>query len=197
LPPDITQYVKLHAEPGIVGEFLLRHGNPARLKEQYDYVLFLLDDVEIQPDVDWNEMISLKSDLGLDIMAPSLTVDSVFSYEYMRHQPDSQYTVAVPRFLEYFCYFMDMRALERYYRLLKEDNPWVWGVDLVLVKHGKLRVGILNTMTVKHYYMGESYAYVKGANPRSDLIRYLARFNETPESILSRVRPVQYVVVKL
>lgn len=197
LPPDITEKVTLRNGPGIVGQFWMRHASPATLKDQYDYFLFLLDDVELQPDVDWSEMIALKNDLRLDILQPSMTEDSQYTYQYTRQQPQAQFSVAVTRLLEYFCFFMDFQALEKYFKLMTEDNPWMWGIDLVLVKHGKLRVGVTNHMTMKHHYKGESYAYVKGADPAGDFTRYLTKFNETPQSIFKNVRPYQYLVVKV
>jgi hypothetical protein len=156
---DHVERIVPHYAPGIVGKFMLEHAHPDALQAKgFTHLLLLLDDVELQDDVDWARALRLYDDLTLDVVSPCLTTDSQVQYPYMvTKAATSNADAFLVNACEMFCYLMDMHGLRRYYRLLDPENPWLWGIDLILVKHGKLRVALLNRMTAKHWYKGEGY----------------------------------------
>jgi hypothetical protein len=194
-----VERVVAHYGPGIVGDFLLRHCRPDDLQEKgFTHVLLLLDDVELQDDVDWCRLLRLYDDLALDIASPSMTPDSKVQYDYMVTKAKAPHGSNADAFLvnacEMFCYLMDLNGLRRYYRLLDADNPWLWGIDLVLVKHGRLRVALMNKMTMRHHYKGEGYALAPHRNPHADLVKYLEKYGETTAT-MARLRPYRTLIV--
>lgn len=182
-------------ERGVVGDFLRRHAQPKDV-EQYDYILCLLDDVELQVEGwDWQRLLRIKADLGLDIVAPSLTLDSAYVYDYMLTTPSSACTVKIGPACEYFCYFMETRrAWPTYHAHLDAHNPWGWGLDLLLNCVMGLRVGRLNHMLVRHHYQGKGYSTCPELDPYVGLAYLLAKHGKTREE-LSMLPATTYFVI--
>lgn len=160
---DLTSIVELHPEvkiihtPGIVGEFIKMYAPPSYV-DTFDYVLLLLDDVLLQPNVDFAKMIFRKNTLGLDIVSPTKTLDSQFVYYYMLTRPDEDFNVKITTMCEYFCFLMDPKSFAIYYSHIDaENNPWMWGLDLLVYFKIGLRVGMMNDMTMKHFYHKTCY----------------------------------------
>ena len=177
-------------ETGIVGEFIKRHANPVQLAP-YDYVLLLLDDVELI-NIDFEKVIQYQKDLKLDIVSPTMTPDSKYQYPYLL-QDNNPAQVKVTSVCEYFCMFFPLPSFRIYYQHITLDNPWMWGLDLVLHKHVGLTIGLLNEYTMKHWYKSECYAVRPDVNPAEGFHRCISRYGETADR-LAEQRAVRYVV---
>jgi len=59
----------------------------------------------------------------------------------------------VTSFVELMFYIMDSKSYTKYYEYLFFENPWVWGVDFLLYHMG-FKLGILDRMSIKHYFGG-------------------------------------------
>lgn len=176
LPDEILeQDVDVIYQKGIVGNFIKTHVTPQRLEEdKYDFVLLLLDDVELMEPVDWRRILVAKKLTNADLISPTLTPDSQIVYPYMAHQTNAQHTgITVPK-CEFFCFLFDTFSYKRYYPLLDEANAWMWGLDLVLFQEAGLITFLMNTWTVKHHYRGESYKLCD-KDPNADMLAYLRR----------------------
>jgi hypothetical protein len=193
IPESLIEKYKLDViyEPGIVGDFIRKHANPVNIIN-YDYLLLLLDDIELI-DIDFNKLIKYQKEFNLDILSPCLTVDSKFQYPYLLHEPVN-YQLKLTNVCEYFCMFFKTSLFDKYYNYIYEDNPWMWGLDLVLGKHLGLKIGIVNSMQMKHWYKNESYNDRLDVNPAEGFHRFINRFNETPDS-LALQRSVNYYIV--
>lgn len=177
-------------EPGIVGEFIKRHAHPSVL-QGYDYLLLLLDDVELQ-NIDFTKVIQYQKDLYLDVLSPVMSHDSKYQYQYMR-KDNTNADIKVVTVCEYFCMFFPVDCFPIYYQHITLDNPWMWGLDLVLYKHLKLNIGLMNQFTMKHWYKSEAYALRPDADPVTGFHTCIARYGETPIS-LSEQKAVRYFV---
>ena len=140
-------------EKGVVGDFIRRHANPTT-----DYVMILLDDVELQPDVNFTQLLAFQRQFQFDILSPTLTRKSKYQFEYMRTNPFEPYDIKVTACCECFCLFFPIHAYQKYRALLSPENPWLWGLDMMLWKVFGFKIGMLNRMTMMHHYKGESYA---------------------------------------
>jgi hypothetical protein len=163
---DIT--ITFHRGRGIVGDFLYCHRH---FDQGVDYVLVLLDDVELSPNFDLALAIDLVNEHKLDILSPALTNDSPTSYPYMRQTQSGDTEVeggtkATPfvrhlRILsacELFCYLTTRSAFRTWTNHMQPWNPWLWGMDLLLHVRFGLRVGMPNFMTARHHFQGTAYA---------------------------------------
>jgi hypothetical protein len=191
--PDFVESdprIEIVRREGCVGENLRRFAHPRDIVGRYDLVLMLLDDVELHGSVDWAQMLEDKRALGLDVISPSLTHQSAPGHPYMFAKRDSIEDYNVTNFLEFFCYLMDSEAYMKYYVHLDPDNPWMWGVDLVLHTKGGLRTALANRMTMTHHFKGTAYAE---SRPYEDMVLYLKKYGYDLADIQS-IPPIKYLV---
>ena len=169
-------------EKGFVGDFFQTIATPERVKD-YSYIFCCLDDVLLY-NVNLSTMIQIKEMWNLNILSPSLDPFGKFLYTYMLQCEIPNLLLKITSKCEYFCYLMDYDSYCRYHTFFHKDNPYMWGMDCIITKHMKLRVGLVNTMAMRHYYIHESYSDLE--KPRQALKDYLERYNESLEIVLER-----------
>lgn len=164
-------------ETGIIGEFLLKYTDPKALHDNnYWGVMILLDDIELQPSFHWNKILKLINDFDLDIFSPCLTKDSKVIYNYMLKK-QSKSLLNIVNCCELFCYILPLKRYSNYYQLINKSNPWMWGVDLILKKVGNLKIGLSNSIQMRHYFQSNMSAH---KNLRySEMTNYLKTYNLT------------------
>lgn len=198
-----TMHVRIIQQEGIVGGFIKKYAHPDDLKSMnVDYVLLLLDDVELMvKDGDigkinhhsewkniWTKLLYDYQRHHMDIASPSMTHDSKYLFPHMLHQSyvNSNAVVDTIRIVsacEFFCYFMRLEIYERYYQQIHETHPWMWGIDLVLTKHLGFCVGIVQYLQMKHYYQNTSTYNDAQLEVFEKMNQYLATFGETQQSL--------------
>lgn len=151
---------------GLPGSFIKRHATPDDVAE-FDYVLILFDDIVLQPNVDFATIMRLKSDFCLNIVSPTLTLDSPTVFDFMRTVPNNPAILKIVPCCECFCYFMDRASFVHMYypHVDPEINPWLWGLDMILRYKLGMRVGMLNQMTMRHLYHNTCYVQRPDADP--------------------------------
>ena len=194
LPKEcIDQYsIEVIYEKGIVGEFIHRYASPSRISG-YDYILCLLDDIELLQ-VQWEPLIRYVKDIDFDLLSPSLSLDSQYQYRYMLHEPYNLSTIKVTPCCEYFCIFANVQNFKKYYDHVDPKNPWMWGLDLILKKHLGLKVGVVNTMVMKHWYKNECYQDRPDVPPMKGYDELIAKYGETKETLAEQAAILYYIV---
>lgn len=154
---DFTDFegVKVIKEKGIIGQYIFKYLNPKELTD-YDYIILMLDDILLSDSFNIDYLIKVYQENDLNIISPSLTKDSKFSYEFMVENYEYKDSLRIVNFCEYFFYLMDIKSYNRYWNLFDDKTYWLWGIDLCLDKKG-FRMGILNDYNIKHFYISESY----------------------------------------
>lgn len=145
---------------GIVGEFIFRNLNPSLLVG-YDYLILMLDDIELVDDFNLKKLISIQSKHMFDILSPSATISSKLTFPFMKKRLDKIYKnkVLSVNFLEFFFYMFDLKNMNSYskwYSLFDKNTRWMWGIDLLLHKVLKFKLGIVNNMSFIHTKLGGS-----------------------------------------
>jgi len=173
-------------ESGAPGDFVRRFASPEDpVVSSADYALLLLDDVELQPDTDFAELLRYQREFGPAIVSPTLTRDSLHVFPHMLSGAAAAAGVAAPGaavvtpVCEFFAYFMDTETtLPRYHAFLDRENPWMWGMDLVLHRRMGIKAILAGRATMRHHFKGS------GAAPETFAARraYLAKHGETEES---------------
>jgi len=179
--------ITFHRGKGIVGDFLYCHRH---FNKDVDYVLILLDDVELSPNFDLAYAIDLIKEHKLDMLSPALTDDSPTPYPYMRQSgiatPQNEPFRKHMRILsacELFCYLMTRSGFETWSNHIVTWNPWLWGMDLLLHVRFGLRVGMPNFMTARHHFQGTVYTqHTKdkqstGSDPHKAWADYMKQYN--------------------
>lgn len=179
-------------EKGIVGEFIHRYASSDRISN-YDYILCLLDDIELQQ-INWNLLTHYVKALEFDLLSPALSRDSKYQYSYMLHEPYNLSSIKVTSCCEYFCIFANTRNFKKYYEHVDPKNPWMWGLDLILTKHLGLKVGVVNTMIMKHWYKNESYHDRPDVSPMIGYDAIIEKYGETKEALAEQQAVLYYIV---
>jgi len=179
-------------ETGIVGEFMIKYATKEHLQD-YDYVLNILDDVELIQ-FNWKKALEYIDQFDLDLLSPSMSSDSKIQYNYMLQEPQKHYTLKITSCCEYFCFLAKCNNFQKYHQHLDKNNPWMWGLDLILKKHLNLKVAISNTMIMKHWYKNESYKYIPDICPTKGFTYFINKYNETAK-VLSEQEAILYYII--
>ena len=137
--------VMCHQQSGMLSEvWLTNPHNVVAMSSHYDYVLFILDDVEIKY-LDINEMIKVKVANSIKIISPK--VSNAF-HSYM-HTSEPENSLILTNRLELFCYLMTPADFAKYATMNSIENKYMWGVDILF---GPLNVktAIYNKFEVVH-----------------------------------------------
>ena len=177
--PNITWIHKR----GIVGQFIHEFATP-ELVSLYDYILIILDDIELYPSVDFKKIVATDKILKMDIYSPCMTLDSKFQFKYMLHIPDQPPSIKITPACEAFCYFMRSDVYPSYWKHIDpQRNPWIWGLDMCLLKCLGLRACIFNHMEMKHWYKNECYHMRPDSNPCDGYNSVIEKFGVTSEEL--------------
>jgi len=185
------ELIRVHRGPGIVGQFLRAH---LTASQTCSHVMLLLDDVELMPSYKLDVALDITRTLGLDICSPCLTQESPTYYAYMRAPLGQTNQVRLTSACELFCYLMPRQSFVKYMEHLREDaNPFMWGMDLVLVKHFGLRVGMMSFACAKHWFMQASYGSL--GDTFKQFHDYLAIYGETQASLATLPAVIKNVTI--
>ena len=195
--------IKWIYQKGVVGEFLLSNACPCiDLYETTEYILILLDDVELQSNVKFDKMIEYMNTFNLDILSPTLTLDSKFQFNYMLQMPNYDNVISVSSACELFCYFMKYSSyIFKYFPAIEKSNPWMWGLDMMLYKYFNINIGLINGMTMKHHYKNNAYtSIIENDDSLPDpLIGQAILFDKYNTSMeeLSQQKAIRYIINEL
>lgn len=178
LPQDLLDNPRIHVvhDRGILAKNIHKHASPDVISNfNPDYVMILLDDIELSEPFDWDHMINAQKQLNLDVVSPVLERRNMSYWPFMIKVDNPQLVGHVTTRCELFCYFMTPQAYETYYKFCDPKNPWMWGMDFILHTHMQLRVGILNRVVMKHYFWRSESTNDPNHCPRKDGEAYLAK----------------------
>jgi hypothetical protein len=185
-------------DPLIVAQFLKKYLVPNTDSTNYTYLLCILDDIELNDNIDWEYMIHYIKMFDIDLLSPSMTRCSKYQFQYMLQDstfPNS--AIKITSALEYFCYFTTPKSYAKYYEHLNgERNPWMWGLDMLLYKHVGLKLGIVNHMTMKHWYKNENYSIRTDANPCDGYNYVLEKYKETTDGLANQPS-LLYIILQI
>jgi len=109
---------------------------------KYDYIFFILDDVQIN-NIDFYDLIRVKRAHRIEIISPKVlnsTHDFMSKYDNV---------LTLNNCLEVYCLLMTYNDFIKYLSMNTCENKYIWGVDF-LFGHYKIRVGVYNKYTVNH-----------------------------------------------
>jgi len=131
-----------HNKPGVLTELFLTNPHNASLSN-YDYILFMLDDVEIQ-ELNLQEMINIKEKYKIEILSPKV-INSTHSFmnSYASH------ILTINNALEVYCLLLKYKDFQRFLSIHTIENKWMWGADF-LFGHFNIKAGVYNRSSVKH-----------------------------------------------
>ena len=119
--------------------------------------------------------------------------NSKYQFNYMLQTPNNDNVLFVTSCCELFCYFMKYKTYKlKYYPHIDNRNPWMWGIDMMLYNYFKLKVALINGMTMTHYYKNESYNETL-PNPFEGQ-KFLFEMHNTTMDELSKQKAIRYII---
>lgn len=182
VPPE---RLVLHMEPGYLGSFIYRYIQPAAMR-RFDYIMFMLDDIELPANFDIAEWIACYARYGLDVLSPSVAAGSP-SQDIMKKPANVNVDAFEMRdvdFCEFFCYLMTPAAYATYHTLLDENTRTLWGVDLLMHARG-LRMGLHNNVEMVHRYTRQGTGGYELAAAEHELSALIQKHADTLRPVYS------------
>jgi len=182
---DIAAQAETVHEPGIVGQFILKHAHPEEVAALgATHVAVLMDDVELLPGLDFGVMLTVLNRLGGQAASPVLAPDRPSPWAYMNHDAGAPAgTVIRAGACELFFMLMPLAGYARYFIGLDVRNPWCWGVDLSM-QCRRMSAVLFNDMRARHWYSGGGDA----GSARADELAYFARRGLVKERLVESLR---------
>jgi hypothetical protein len=152
-----TKRIKIreNLNKGIIGQFLFKYITPKFILN-YDYIIILLDDIELDENTNFEKVIKNYVYYKYDIISFSIKKGWPFSHYVMIQNESNNEFIRQTNMVELFIYIMNKENYIKYYQLLDEKSNWLWGIDFSLY-YKYFKLGIIDKYSVKHYYKGISY----------------------------------------
>ena len=140
--PFLTN-IHFHCKPGVLTELWLTNPHNKKIAD-YDYMLFILDDVKIEK-MDIRDMIQCKQERKIQLLSPKI-INSTHSY---MNEYNSKLTIT--NALEVYCLLMTPKEFYNYSKVNTIENKWMWGIDYLFGQF-KIKTAIYNKAVLHHQY---------------------------------------------
>ena len=143
---DFINHYYVYVKAGVLTELFLTNPHN-KLVDNYDYILFIMDDVKIF-DMKLHEMIRIKELLNISVISPKI-INSTYTYMHIHND------VTINNFLEIYLLVLTPSDFIRFIGLYTIENKWMWGIDL-LFGHFNIKAGVVNKFTAIHMLPSKS-----------------------------------------
>lgn len=143
---DFINHCYVYAKAGVLTELFLTNPHN-KLVDNYDYIMFIMDDVKIF-DMKLREMTRIKERLNISVISPKI-INSTYTYMHIHND------VTINNFLEIYLLLLSPSDFNRFIGLYTIENKWMWGIDL-LFGHFNIKAGVVNKFTAIHMLPSKS-----------------------------------------
>ena len=157
---DFLNLKLFHQKAGILTELFLTNPHNASLGN-YDYILFMLDDVEIQH-MDLRGMIHVKEKFKIEVFSPKV----ISSTHPFMNTYDSAF-LTINNAIEVYCLLLRYKDFVKFLSMHTIENKWMWGADF-LFGHLNIKAGVCYKYTVVHKMLPSKQKLHKNANALAD-----------------------------
>jgi len=134
--------------PGVLTELWLTNPHNQFISN-YDYILFMLDDVQIIK-LDIEGFIQIKNEYNMNIISPKVLKST---HPYMNKYNNNMLTQN--NAVEVYCLLLTPNDFLIYSSINTVENKWMWGVDL-LFGYFKINAGVYYGFEVEHILPSKS-----------------------------------------
>jgi hypothetical protein len=157
---------------GVLTELWLTNNHNEEIKN-YDYILFVLDDVLIH-DIDLTDMIKIKNLYNISLLSPKV-IKSTHKFMYENN------CLTLNNSVEVYFLLLNPNDFIKFSSIYTIENKWMWGVDL-LFGYFNINAGVYNKYYVEHmlpsksnkreaYKLGLIYIKKYGFNNYNDIFK--------------------------
>lgn len=134
--------IYINYKPGKLVE--LWNNNPYHVYlSNYDYILFILDDIEIE-NINIRELIKIKSQYNIEFISPRVENST---WEYMNLYCGDK--LGITNRLEVYCFLFNYDNFNKFLSINDIENTNIWGVDYIMA-HFKIKTAIYYKFNVIH-----------------------------------------------
>lgn len=144
----------IHKKKGILVE--LWNTNPHHdILKNYENIFFILDDVKI---INMNiiNLIFIKKTFNISFLSPKVIGGT---WDYMRKYNNN--VIGFANNIEIFCLLFDYNDFMKFMHINDINNPWTWGVDLLLGYYN-IKSAVYYNFSVKHMLPSNSNHGIAG-----------------------------------
>jgi hypothetical protein len=135
-----------YKKKGVLTELFLTNPNNT-IMYNYDYIIFILDDVKII-NLNIPRIIRLKKQYNIELLSPKI-IGSTHTFMNIYNN------ITINNFLEIYLLILNPDELHKFFSLYTIENKWMWGVDL-LFGYYNIRAGIINMYSAQHVLPSKS-----------------------------------------
>lgn len=156
--------IYIHHKKGVLVE--LWKTNPYHnVIENYDIVLFIFDDIEIE-ELNLKSMLEVKEKHKLDIISPRVRGAS---HRWLMDSFQKDEYLLLVNMVEIYMMLITPDVFYRFMEVHDVENKWTWGVD-ILLGHFGFQCGIYKDACVLHYFPNNR---INNREARKSMIRYI------------------------
>lgn len=173
---DFINHYYVYAKRGVLTELFLTNPHNT-LADNYDYIMFIMDDVKIF-DMKLREMIRIKELLNISVISPKI-INSTYKYMHIHND------VTFNNFLEIYLLLLSPSDFKQFIGLYTIDNKWMWGIDL-LFGYFNITAGVVNKFSAIHMLPSKSnksdaqarlMTYINAYTPFTDPLEIFLTYN--------------------
>lgn len=139
--------VLVYEKKGVLTELFLTNPNNSIVQE-YDYILFIFDDIKII-NIDIMKMIEMKKKYNFELLSPKI-LKATHNFMYLHNRG-----VSINNCLELYFLLLEPKNFYILLSLNTIENKWMWGVDF-LFGYNNIKVGIYFDSVVEHMLPSKS-----------------------------------------
>jgi hypothetical protein len=110
---------------------------------KYDYILFVLDDIEIV-NMNIKELFRIKNEYSIEFISPRV---EYATWDYMNLYSDNK--LGITNRLEIYCLLFNCDNFLKFLSINDIENPNIWGVDYIMAHH-KIKTAVYYNFNVIH-----------------------------------------------
>ena len=175
--------IYIYKKKGVLTELFLTNPYNNHINN-YDYIIFILDDVRII-NIDLLDMIKIKKKYKIKLLSPKV-IKSTHSF---MNENDN---LTINNFLEVYFLLLKPKNFYKFLSLYTIENKWMWGVDF-LFGHNGIKAGVINNYSVLHELSKKADTdtarnclgiYLKNNTPFNSLNEIKSKYNPIKKKII-------------
>lgn len=172
--------VFVYEKKGVLTELFLTNPNNSIVQE-YDYILFIFDDIKII-NINIMKMIEIKKKYNFELLSPKILKAT---HRFMNLYNNG---ISINNCLEVYFILLEPENFYKFLSLNTIENKWMWGLDF-LFGYNEIKVGIYFDSIVEHMLPSKSNR-IEALRLCNNFIKKKTKFNNIND-LKKRYKPIK------
>jgi len=157
----------------------------------YDYILFILDDIEIQ-NINVDHLCKIKNQYNIEFISPRV---EYATWDYMNLYCGDK--LGITNRVEVYCFLFNYKNFIKFLSINDIENPNIWGIDYIMA-HYKIKTAVYYKFSVIHKLQNKSNTANNYDQAIFDMDKFFKKngydsredfLNKFPDDIIKLVEP--------